>query len=69
MTAKTRAIRSLPAGRQACTVTTSWQKYQDFARCLRRVTQPPHIAEPFAATPHIILHRDNKLGARMFIPL
>jgi hypothetical protein len=25
-------------------VTAFWLKYQDPARCLRRVTQPPHIA-------------------------
>jgi hypothetical protein len=31
-----------------CTVTASWLKYQDSARCLRRVTQPPHIAGPLA---------------------
>jgi len=29
-----------------CTVTASRLKYQDPARCLRRVTQPPHIAGP-----------------------
>jgi hypothetical protein len=29
-----------------CTVTALWLKYQDPARCLRRVTQPPHIAVP-----------------------
>ena len=29
-----------------CTVTAFWLKYQDPARCLRRVTQPPHIAGP-----------------------
>jgi len=31
-----------------CTVTAFWLKYQDPARCLRRVTQPPHIAGPLA---------------------
>ena len=29
-----------------CTVTAFWLKYQDPARLLRRVTQPPHIAGP-----------------------
>jgi len=29
-----------------CTVTAFWLKYQDPARMLRRVTQPPHIAGP-----------------------
>ena len=29
-----------------CTVTASWLKYQDPARMLCRVTQPPHIAGP-----------------------
>jgi len=29
-----------------CTVTALWLKYQDPARMLRRVTQPPHIAGP-----------------------
>jgi hypothetical protein len=38
----------LPAGRQACTVTTSRLKYQDSARMLRRVTQPPFIAGSLA---------------------
>jgi hypothetical protein len=38
-----------------CTVTAFWLKYQvpiaiGTARCLRRVTQPPHIAGPLAAT-------------------
>jgi hypothetical protein len=27
-------------------VTAFWLKYQDRDRCLRRVTQPPHIAGP-----------------------
>jgi len=41
----------LPAGRQACTVTLRsaqgfWLKYEDSARCYRRVTQTPFIAEP-----------------------
>ena len=31
-----------------CTVTAIWLKYQDSTRCLRRVTQPPHIAGPLA---------------------
>ena len=31
-----------------CTVTALWLKYQDPARMLRRVTQPPHIAGPLA---------------------
>jgi hypothetical protein len=31
-----------------CTVTAFWLKYQDPARMLRRVTQPPHIAGPLA---------------------
>src|SRR4030042_866637 len=31
-----------------CTVTAFWLKYQDRARMLRRVTQPPHIAGPLA---------------------
>jgi len=30
------------------TGTTFWLKYQDPARMRRRVTQPPHIAGPFA---------------------
>jgi hypothetical protein len=47
-TAKTRAIPSLPTGRQACIVTAFWLKYLDPARMLRRVTQPPHIAGPLA---------------------
>jgi hypothetical protein len=29
-----------------CTVTALWLKNRDSARCLRRVTQPPHIAGP-----------------------
>ena len=29
-----------------CTVTTWWLKKRGSARCLRRVTQPPHIAGP-----------------------
>jgi hypothetical protein len=29
-------------------VTAFWLKYQDSARMLRRVTQPPHIAGPLA---------------------
>jgi hypothetical protein len=33
-----------------CTVTISRLKNQDSARCLRRVTQPPFIAGPLAAT-------------------
>ena len=33
-----------------CTVTTFWLKYQDPARCCRRVTQPPHIAGPLGVT-------------------
>ncbi len=33
-----------------CTVTTSRLKYQDPARVLRRVTQPPFIAGPLGAT-------------------
>jgi len=32
-----------------CTVTDFWLKYQDRDRCLRRVTQPPHIAGPLVA--------------------
>jgi len=32
-----------------CTVTISRLKYQDTARMLRRVTQPPHIAGPLWA--------------------
>jgi hypothetical protein len=40
-----------------CTVTAFWLKYQDSARLLRRVTQPPHIAGPLA----IILHTMNRL--------
>jgi hypothetical protein len=31
-----------------CTVTVLWLKYQDAARMLRRVTQPPFIAGPLA---------------------
>ena len=31
-----------------CTVTAFWLKYRDSAQCLRRVTQPPHIAGPLA---------------------
>ena len=38
------------AARQACTVTAYWLKYRDPARCLRRVTQPPHIAGPLWAS-------------------
>jgi hypothetical protein len=33
-----------------CTVTAFWLKYQDSARMLRRVTQPPHIAGPLGAS-------------------
>jgi hypothetical protein len=40
----TRTAKSAPY--PPCTVTTSWLKYQDPARMLRRVTQPPHIAGP-----------------------
>ena len=34
-----------------CTVTAFWLKYQDPARMLRRVTQPPHIAGPLGFMP------------------
>ena len=46
-----RSIKFIP-GRQKhapyppCTVTVFWLKYQDPTRCLRRLTQPPHIAGP-----------------------
>jgi hypothetical protein len=39
----TPAAHSVRAGRG---VTAYWLKYQDPARMLRRVTQPPHIAGP-----------------------
>jgi hypothetical protein len=44
-----------------CTVTAFWLKYQDPARMLRRVTQPPHIAGPLVriwqiSRPEIDLH-------------
>jgi len=42
----TRTAKSAPY--PPCTVTVLWLKYQDPARCLRRVTQPPHIAGPLA---------------------
>ncbi len=35
---KNHAMASLPAGRQACTVTAFWLKYMDPTRMLRRVT-------------------------------
>jgi hypothetical protein len=40
----TRTAKSAPY--PPCTVTVFWLKYQDPVRCLRRVTQPPHIAGP-----------------------
>ena len=39
-----------------CTVTNNWLKYQDPARCLRRVTQPPHIAGPLPNIRYKIRH-------------
>jgi hypothetical protein len=44
-----------------CTVTVSRLKSQDPTRCLRRVTQPPHIAGPLVriwqiSRPEIDLH-------------
>jgi len=39
-----------------CTVIALWLKYQDPARCLRRVTQPPHIAGPLGASGHSVNH-------------
>jgi hypothetical protein len=46
-----RAIKIVPRRQKLvpyppCTVTAWWLKYQDPARMLRRVTQPPHIAGP-----------------------
>jgi len=59
LTAKTRAIPSLPAGRQACTVIVYWLKNQDSARCLRsdatvrtgRVTPQPCRLAPSLKQP------------------
>jgi len=42
----TRTAKSAPY--PPCTVTAFWLKKRDSARCLRRVTQPPHIAGPLA---------------------
>jgi len=42
-----------------CTVTAFWLKYQDSARMLRRVTQPPHIAGPLGEMQTRILYMDN----------
>jgi hypothetical protein len=38
-----------------CTLTILWLKYQDSARCSRRVTQPPFIAEKLVQMPNNIL--------------
>ncbi len=43
--------RSFSEG-EPCTVTAFRLKYRDSARCLRRVTQPPHNAGPLAVTNH-----------------
>jgi hypothetical protein len=59
MTAKTRAIPSLPAGRQACTVIVYRLKYQDPTRCLRRITRP--LLNLASRYPDIIC-RDFTLG-------
>jgi hypothetical protein len=43
---KTCTMTAKSAPYPPCTVTAFWLKYQDPARMLRRVTQPPHIAGP-----------------------
>jgi len=42
----TRTAKSAPY--PSCTVTALWLKNTERGRCLRRVTQPPHIAGPLA---------------------
>jgi hypothetical protein len=49
---KKHAIPSLPAGRQACTVTVFWLKNQDSTWCSRRVTRP--LLNPAPRYPDII---------------
>jgi hypothetical protein len=48
-----------------CTVTALWLKYQDPARCCRRVTQPPFIAVPLAKIQ--VWHLDIRLPALQVI--
>ena len=43
-----------------CTVTAFWLKNQDSARCLRRVTQPPHIAGP-------LVQMELKIGRTQYL--
>jgi hypothetical protein len=52
-----------------CTVTTFWLKYQDPARMLRRVTQPPHIAGPLAVTLKHFCMRKTILETLVFVSL
>jgi hypothetical protein len=50
----TRTAKSTPY--PPCTVTVFWLKYQDSARLLRRVTQPPHIAGPLVVIIYTVKH-------------
>ena len=62
MTAKTRAIPSLHRD------SIFRLKNQDSARCLRRVTQPPHIAGPLAATKGQPLQHEKNILNNHFAP-
>ena len=53
----TRMAKSAPY--PPCTVTALWLKYQDPARCLRRVTQPPHIAGPLGVIIKSLVNEEN----------
>jgi hypothetical protein len=48
-----------------CAVTIFWLKYQDSARCLCRVTQPPFIAGPLAVRTRV-QHRDCQHTSKSF---
>jgi len=52
-----------------CTVTAFWLKKTGRGRCLRRVTQPPHIAGPLAARQicsKSSLHKDFRRARKSF---
>jgi len=66
----TRTAKSAPY--PPCTVTASRLKYQDPARMLRRVTQPPHIAGPLGVIANLLpgdkQHLDNFLLLIIWYP-
>ena len=62
----TRTAKSAPY--PPCTVTALWLKYQDPARCCRRVTQPPHIAGPLVASRNGLQHTDTILKLLIMKP-